>query len=508
MKTVMLCILDGFGINELEDGNAIKLANTPNLDRIMKENSHAIMHTSGFDVGLPNGQMGNSEVGHMNIGAGRIVFQEPAKISKSIEDGDFFSIPELIGAINNCKEKNTNLHIMGLLSDGGVHSLREHLYALLDLCKKENFDRVFIHPFLDGRDTPPNSGKKYLEELEYTLKDKGIGRIASISGRYYAMDRDNRWERIEKAYDVLVKGKGEHASNSYELIENSYVKEVFDEFVLPTVIVENSIPVATIKENDSVIYFNFRHDRGREITRAIVDPEFNGFERTLIPTYYVCMTEYDSTIPNVHIAFKPDNVENTFGEYISNLGLTQLRIAETEKYAHVTFFFNGGSIEEPFKGEDRILIPSPKVATYDLQPEMSIVEVTEKVVEAINGRKYNNIVLNFANPDMVGHTGKLYAAIKAVEAVDEHLAKVVEAIEQNADIMIITADHGNIEQMIDYETGLSHTAHTTNVVPLILVGNKNLKIKNGKLCDLAPTLLHLMDLEAPKEMTGEILIEE
>ena len=508
MKTVMLCILDGFGINDREEGNAIKLANTPNLDKLLKEKPNTIIHTSGFDVGLPDGQMGNSEVGHMNIGAGRIVFQEPAKISKSINDGYFFDIPELIGAINNCKENNTNLHIMGLLSDGGVHSLREHLYALLDLCKKENFTNVFIHPFMDGRDTPQRSGEKYINELEETLKEKGIGKIASISGRYYAMDRDNRWERIEKAYDALVNGKGEVANSAIKAILTSYSKEVTDEFILPTVIVDNNNPVATIKEQDSVIYFNFRHDRGREITRALVDSEFIGFERKLIPTYYVCMTEYDSTMPNVHVAFKPDTVENTFAEYISNKGLTQLRIAETEKYAHVTFFFNGGSIEEPYNGEDRILIPSPKVATYDLQPEMSIREVTEKVVEAINERKYNNIVLNFANPDMVGHTGCIEAAIKAVEEVDYQLGRVVEAIEQNGDVMLITADHGNIEQMIDYETKEPHTAHTTNPVYLILVGMNDATIKEGKLCDLAPTMLSLMDLEIPKEMTGISLIEK
>ena len=508
MKTVMLCILDGFGINDKVEGNAIKLTNTPNFDKLISECPHSIMHTSGFDVGLPDGQMGNSEVGHMNIGAGRIVFQEPAKISKLIRDEDFFSIPELLGAINNCKKNNTNLHIMGLLSDGGVHSLREHLYALLDLCNKENFKDVYIHPFMDGRDTPPNSGEKYIIELETTLKEKQVGKIASVIGRYYAMDRDNRWERIEKAYNVLVNGEGEVAYNALQAVLNSYASDKTDEFILPTVILEDDKPVATIKEKDSVIYFNFRHDRGREITRALVDPNFKGFERELIPINYVCMTEYDSTMPNVHVAIKPEIVNNTFAEYISNQGMTQLRIAETEKYAHVTFFFNGGSIEEPFNGEDRILIPSPKVDTYDMQPEMSIKEVTERLIEAINSRKYNNIVLNFANPDMVGHTGKLDAAIKAVKSVDYHLGLVVEAIKRNGDIMLITADHGNIEQMIDYETGLPHTAHTTNSVPIILVGKDNAKLKDGKLADIAPTMLYLMGLEIPKEMTGKILIKE
>lgn len=377
-KLTMLMILDGFGKNEKEEGNAINAANTPNIDRILKTYPVADMYTSGRDVGLPDGQMGNSEVGHINIGAGTVVFSEPMKITKSIEDGDFFSIPELTGAIENCKKNNSNLHLMGLVSDGGVHSYMRHLYAILELAKRKDFENVYVHFFSDGRDVSPTSGEGYVNELEKKMAEKGVGKIASIMGRYYAMDRDKRWERVEKAYRAVIFGEGKKANSALTAIEESYQQEIFDEFVEPTLICSNDKPIATVSENDSVIFFNFRHDRGRELTRAIVDREFKEFETKPLNIYYVCMTEYDSTIPNVEIAFKPDSVDNTFGEYISKKGLTQLRIAETEKYAHVTFFFNGGSKEEPFPGEDRILIPSPKVATYDMQPEMSIDEVTRK----------------------------------------------------------------------------------------------------------------------------------
>lgn len=506
-KNMMLMILDGFGINEREQGNAIKMANTPNLDRLMKTYPTSTIATSGRSVGLDDGQMGNSEVGHINIGAGRVVFQESTKITKSIEDGDFFNIPELTGAIEHCKKHNSKLHIMGLVSDGGVHSKMRHLYAILELAKRKDFEDVYIHFFADGRDTPPTSGENYATDLINKLQEKELGKIATIMGRYYAMDRDKRWERIKKAYDAIVYGKGEIATSTINAIEASYQKEIFDEFIEPTVIVNNGEPVATIEDNDSVIFFNFRHDRGREMTRAINDPNFKEFETKKFKNlYYVCMTEYDSSIKNVHIAFKPTKINNTFGEYISSKGLKQLRIAETEKYAHVTFFFNGGTEEKQYEGEDRILIPSPKVATYDLQPEMSIHEVTEKVINAIHSNKYDAIILNFANPDMVGHTGNIEAAIKAVEEVDNAVGKVAQAIEEEKGILIITADHGNIEQMIDYTTGEPYTAHTTNLVPCILIGMENAELKNGKLADLAPTMLDILGLEKPEEMTGESLI--
>ncbi len=507
-KPVMLMILDGFGINENTDGNAVKLAKTPNIDKLMKKYPNTIMYTSGLQVGLPEGQMGNSEVGHTNIGAGRIVYQELTKITKSIEDGDFFAIPEFIEAIENCKKHNSKLHILGLLSDGGVHSHIRHLYGLLEMAKRRDFENVYVHCFLDGRDTPPASAEGYIAQLEDKMKEKNLGKIASISGRYYAMDRDKRWDRIKKCYDALVRGEGNKATSATIAIENSYQKEVFDEFVEPTVIVNNDIPLAKIEENDSVIFFNFRPDRAREITRTIVDPEFNEFETEKIHTYFVCFTSYDETMPNVKIAFKKEPLVNTYGEVVSKHGLTQLRIAETEKYAHVTFFFNGGE-EKQYPGEDRILVPSPKVATYDLQPEMSAYTVTEKVVEAINADKYDTIILNYANPDMVGHTGSLPAAIKAVETIDECVQKVVDAILEHDGTLIITADHGNCEQMIDYKTGEPHTAHTTNPVPLILVTkDENLKVKSGKLADLAPTMLELLGIEKPKEMTGESILEK
>ena len=505
-KPIMLMILDGFGINENENGNAIKLAKTPNIDTLMKKYQTTEIYTSGLKVGLPEGQMGNSEVGHTNIGAGRIVYQELTKITKSIEDGDFFTIPEFTEAIENCKKYNSKLHIMGLVSDGGVHSHIRHLYGLLEMAKRRDFENVYVHCFLDGRDTPPASAEGYLLQLEEKMREKKIGKIASICGRYYAMDRDKRWDRVKKCYDALVKGEGNKAPSATIAIENSYQKEVFDEFVEPTVICNGEIPVATIQEHDSVIFFNFRPDRAREITRAIVDKNFNEFETEKKDVYFICFTSYDETMPNVKIAFKKEPLVNTFGEVISKNGLTQLRIAETEKYAHVTFFFNGGE-EKQYPGEDRILIPSPKVSTYDLKPEMSAIEVTDNVVNAINSDKYDVIILNYANTDMVGHTGSLPAAIKAVETIDKCIGKVVDAILKHHGTLLITADHGNCEQMIDYKTGDPHTAHTTNPVPLILVTeNDKLKIKSGKLADLAPTMLEILGIDKPKEMTGESIL--
>ena len=509
-KLTMLMILDGFGDNPNKDGNAIKLAKTPNIDKLMKKYPNTDIYTSGLHVGLPEGQMGNSEVGHTNIGAGRIVYQELTRITKSIEDGDFFTNPEFIAAIENCKKNHSKLHILGLLSDGGVHSHIRHLFGLLEMAKRRDFEDVYVHCFLDGRDTPPASAESYIIKLQDKMAEKGIGKIASISGRFYSMDRDKRWERVKKSYDALVNGIGNKAGSAIGAIEDSYQKEVFDEFVEPTIICNGDTPVAKIEQNDSVIFFNFRPDRARQITRSLVDPEFDGFEtKKDLNLYFVCFTSYDETMPNVHIAFKKETLKNTFGEYISEKGYTQLRIAETEKYAHVTFFFNGGE-EKQYPGEDRILVPSPKVETYDMKPEMSAYEVTDKVLEAISEDKYDVIILNYANTDMVGHTGSLPAAIKAVEAVDECVGKVVKLVESKQGSMLITADHGNAEQMIDYKTGEPHTAHTTNPVPLILVtANEKLKLKDdGKLADLAPTMLDLMNLEKPEEMTGISLLDE
>ena len=427
-KLTMLMILDGFGNNSNKEGNAVKLANTPNIDKLMKKYPCTEIAASVLAVGLPEGQMGNSEVGHTNIGAGRIVYQELTRITKAIEDGDFFSVPELCAAIENCKKNNSKLHIMGLLSDGGVHSHMRHLFAILELAKRKGFEDVYVHCFLDGRDTPPASGENYILKLEEKMKEKGIGKIATLSGRFFAMDRDKRWQRVQKAYDAMVKGEGVKATSAEMAIEASYQKEVFDEFVKPTVITNKAgEPLAKIENGDSVIFFNFRPDRAREITRSIVDKEFDGFETEKLDTYFVCMTPYDETMPNVEVAFRKEEIRNTFGEYISKKGLKQLRIAETEKYAHVTFFFNGGE-EKQYEGEDRILVPSPKVETYDLKPEMSAYEVTDKVIEAIKSEKYDSIILNYANPDMVGHTGSIDAAVKALETINDCVAKVVEAV--------------------------------------------------------------------------------
>ena len=504
-KTTMLVIIDGFGENSSKEGNAIKNSITPNIDKLMMTCPTAEVYASGEAVGLPEGQMGNSEVGHTNIGAGRIVYQDLTRITKSIEEGDFFSIPEFTEAMDNCLKNHTKLHIIGLVSDGGVHSHQRHLYALLELAKRKGLDEAYVHCFMDGRDTLPAAGEGYIQKLEDKMKEKGIGKIATISGRFYAMDRDNRWNRIQKAYDAMVFGKGETASSATEAIESSYQKEVFDEFVVPTVIKNGDKPVATIDDGDSVIFFNFRPDRARQMTRALVDPNFKEFETKKMKINFVSMTEYDATIPNVKVAFKPEKLKNTFGEYISNKGLTQLRIAETEKYAHATFFFNGGR-EKPYKGEDRILIPSPKVETYDMKPEMSANEICDNVCKAIDDEKYDAIILNFANPDMVGHTGNMEAAEKAVEMVDKCIGRIITEIGKHNGQLLITADHGNCEQMIDYKTGEPFTSHTTNPVPLILYGRNDVKLKNGRLCDLAPTLLDLMGLEKPEEMTGESLL--
>ncbi|HOA55904.1 MAG: 2,3-bisphosphoglycerate-independent phosphoglycerate mutase [Acetivibrionales bacterium] len=507
-RLVTLVILDGFGINRQNDGNAVAAAHKPNLDSYFREYPNTIIHTSGMDVGLPRGQMGNSEVGHTNIGAGRIVYQELTRITKSIEDGDFFEKRELVDAMENCRRNGTKLHLYGLLSDGGVHSHNTHLYALIEMARKFGLKDVFVHCFFDGRDVPPDSAKGYVEELEAKLKEIGVGSIASVMGRYYAMDRDNRWERVKLAYDAMVLGQGLTAGSAGEAVAESYAREEFDEFVKPTVILKDGKPTATIGENDSIIFFNFRPDRAREITRAFVDPEFNGFERAkgFFPVHYVCMTQYDKTMPNVSVAFKPESLVNTFGEYISQKGLRQLRIAETEKYAHVTFFFNGG-VETMYEGEDRCLIPSPKVPTYDMKPEMSAYEVTEEVLKRIDSRQYDVIILNFANCDMVGHTGVFEAAKAAVEAIDECVGRIVEAVRAQDGILLITADHGNAEQMLDYENGGPFTAHTTNVVPLIGIGIGDRKLKEGRLADLAPTMLELLGLEKPAEMTGESLLD-
>lgn len=506
-KPVMLMILDGFGIAEKSEGNAVALANKPNFDRLLKEYPNTQLQASGMAVGLPEGQMGNSEVGHLNIGAGRIVYQELTRITKAIEDGDFFENEALMKAMKNAKENNASLHLMGLLSDGGVHSHIEHLKGLLEFAKKEGLQKVYVHAFMDGRDVPPSSGKDFIIKAEEMMKEVGVGQIATVSGRYYAMDRDNRWERVQLAYNAIVLGEGEKASSAVEAIDNSYHDEKTDEFVLPCVIEEDGHPTATIKNGDSVVFFNFRPDRARELTRAINDKEFAGFNRETLDLTFVTMTQYDKTLERVNIAFKPQTLVNTLGEYVSSKGLEQLRIAETEKYAHVTFFFNGG-VEKENPGEERKVIPSPKVATYDLKPEMSAYEVTDELLNRLDQDKYDMIILNFANPDMVGHTGVVQAAVKAVEAVDECLGKIVDKVLEKDGTVFITADHGNAETEIDFSTGNPFTAHTTNPVPFVWVSNNidGRTLKSGKLADIAPTMLNVMNLEVPEEMTGECLI--
>lgn len=499
-RPVALIIMDGFGYSDSDYGNAIKAANTPNIDRFLKEYPNTQIGASGMNVGLPDGQMGNSEVGHTNIGAGRIVYQELTRITKSIVDGDFFANEAINSAIENCKKNNSRLHCMGLLSDGGVHSHNTHLYGILEAAKKAGLTEVYVHCFMDGRDVPPTSGAGFIEELVEKMKEIGVGEIASISGRYYAMDRDNRWDRVEKAYSAMVRGEGNFNNNPIDIMNSSYAKDVTDEFVIPTICNKDGV----IKSNDSMIFFNFRPDRAREITRTFVDDKFTGFERNMLSLYFVCMTQYDVTMPNVEVAFKPQSLTNTFGEYISKNGLTQLRIAETEKYAHVTFFFNGG-VESPFKNEDRALIDSPKVATYDLQPEMSAILVCDEVVKRIESGKYDSIILNYANCDMVGHTGVFDAAKAAVEVVDECVGRTVDAILAQGGIALITADHGNADKMYEPD-GSPFTAHTTNPVPLIIVG-ENCKLRDdGVLADLAPTMLELLNLPQPTEMTGKSII--
>ncbi|MBY0759369.1 MULTISPECIES: 2,3-bisphosphoglycerate-independent phosphoglycerate mutase [Sellimonas] len=507
-KPTVLMILDGYGLNDKAEGNAVAEAKTPVMDKLMAECPFVKGNASGMAVGLPDGQMGNSEVGHLNMGAGRIVYQDLTKITKAIQDGDFFENDALLAACANVKEHDSALHMFGLVSDGGVHSHNTHIYGLLELAKRQGISKVYVHCFLDGRDTPPASGKDYVQELSDKMKEIGVGEVASVMGRYYAMDRDNRWDRVELAYKALVKGEGNTAASGVEAVQNSYDDGKTDEFVIPAVVVKDGKPVATIKDNDSVIFFNFRPDRAREITRVFCADDFDGFDRgERIKTTYVCFTEYDVTIPNKLIAFHKTEITNTFGEFLAANNMTQARIAETEKYAHVTFFFNGG-VEEPNKGEDRILVKSPKVATYDLKPEMSAYEVCDKLVEAIKSGKYDVIIINFANPDMVGHTGVEAAAIKAIEAVDECVGKTVDAIKEVDGQMFICADHGNAEQLIDEETGEPFTAHTTNQVPFIIVNadpSYGLR-ENGCLADIAPTLIEMMGMEQPKEMTGKSLL--
>ena len=503
-KPVMLMILDGYGYNAATEGNAIYSAKTPVMDKLIKECPNTLINASGMDVGLPDGQMGNSEVGHTNIGAGRIVYQELTRITKSISDGDFFSKEAFLNAVENCRKNNSALHLYGLLSDGGVHSHITHLYGLLELAKKNGLQKVYVHGFMDGRDVSPTSGIDFVAALLKKMDEIGVGKIGVLSGRYYAMDRDNRWERVEKAYAALVYGEGEKNPDALDAMKKSYDNDITDEFIVPTVITEG----ATIGENDSVICFNFRPDRAREITRTFVDADFDGFERKrgFFPLYYVCMTQYDAKMPNVEVAFKPESLNNTFGEYIADKGLSQLRIAETEKYAHVTFFFNGG-VEAPYNNEDRALIPSPKVATYDLQPCMSACPVTEEVVKRIESGEYDVIVLNFANCDMVGHTGVFDCAVKAVETVDECMGKVVDAVLSRGGVVCITADHGNADQMVDPDTNDVFTAHTTNPVPFIVAGKDCSLREGGRLADIAPTLLQIMGLTKPAEMSGESLIK-
>lgn len=507
-KPVVLMILDGYGLNDNCEANAVCEGKTPVMDQLMSQCPFVKGQASGMAVGLPEGQMGNSEVGHLNMGAGRIVYQELTRITKAIMDGDFFDVPAFLAAVDNCKKHDSALHLFGLVSDGGVHSHNTHIYGLVELAKRHGLDKVFVHCFLDGRDTPPASGKGFVEELDAKMKEIGVGKVASVMGRYYAMDRDNRWDRVELAYNALTRGQGATAESGPAGIQASYDQEKNDEFVMPTVVVEDGQPVGTIKDHDSVIFFNFRPDRAREITRAFCDDDFAGFPREKrLDLTYVCFTDYDETIGNKLVAFQKQSITNTFGEFLAAHGKTQARIAETEKYAHVTFFFNGG-VEEPNEGEDRILVKSPKVATYDLQPEMSAPEVCDKLVEAIKSDKYDVIIINFANPDMVGHTGIEEAAIKAIETVDACVGRAVDAIKEVNGVMFICADHGNAEQLVDYQSGEPFTAHTTNPVPFILVNaDPSYKLREGGcLADIAPTLIELLELEQPEEMTGKTLL--
>ena len=501
-KPYTLIIMDGFGLRNETIGNAIKAAKTPVLDRLFETCPHTQLGASGMSVGLPDGQMGNSEVGHTNIGAGRIVYQELTRITKAIQDGSFFDNAALGAAMENAKQNGSALHLMGLLSDGGVHSHSTHLYALLEMAKKYGLEKVFVHCFMDGRDVSPTSGATFIAELQDTMQKIGVGKIATVEGRYYAMDRDNRWERVSEAYAALVYGEGVENADPVAAVKTSYEAGVTDEFIKPVVCEKG----ATIQKNDSVVFFNFRPDRAREISRTLVDPDFDGFARKngFFPVHFTCMTQYDEKMPNVDVAFRPQSLTNTMGEYISSLGLNQLRIAETEKYAHVTFFFNGG-VEQPYEGEDRILIASPKVATYDLKPEMSAYEVTDAVVERLDKGDLDVVILNFANCDMVGHTGVFDAAVKAVETVDTCVGRVVDKVTAMDGVCFITADHGNSDQMVDTD-GSVFTAHTTNPVPFIVV-NYDCKLKgDGILANICPTMLDAMGIVKPAEMEEASLL--
>ncbi len=502
-KPLVLCIMDGFGDRKSPEGNAIIAANPSALNEIFTTCPTTLIDASGLAVGLPEGQMGNSEVGHTNIGAGRVVYQELTRITKSIKDGDFFENVALCDAMDSAAKTGKAVHLAGLLSDGGVHSHNTHVYALVELAKKRGVKNVYVHCFLDGRDVPPSSGADFVTELRDELQAIGLGSIATVMGRYYAMDRDNRWERVEKAYSAMVMGEGVKNSDPVEAVKSSYAEQVTDEFVLPTICDENG----KISAGDSVIFFNFRPDRAREITRTFVDPAFDGFARPngFFELHYVCMTQYDATMPNVTVAFKPDGLENTLGEYLSSLGKTQLRIAETEKYAHVTFFFNGG-VEKVYDGEERALIASPKVATYDLKPEMSAYEVADEAVKRIESGAYDVVILNFANCDMVGHTGVFDAAVTAVKTVDACVAKVKAAVEKMEGVIILTADHGNADQMLESDGSSPFTAHTTSPVPLSVIGYDCKLRSGGSLADIAPTMLQIMGLPQPSEMTGKSLI--
>ena len=508
-KPTVLMILDGFGINDNPKANAIAAAKTPNLDRLFREYPWVKGAASGLAVGLPDGQMGNSEVGHMNMGAGRVVYQDLTRITKEIEDGTFFENKALLDACDNCRRNNSALHLWGLVSDGGVHSHISHIYGLLELAAREKLEKVYVHCFLDGRDTPPASGLSYVKALQEKMQALGTGKVGTVIGRYYAMDRDNRWERVVRAYRALTAGEGEPAEDVTAAIAASYERGVTDEFMEPIIACESGEMLPRVQDKDSVVFFNFRPDRAREISRAFLDDAFAGFEREqLRDLVYVFFTDYDHTIPHRTVAFQKQELNNTFGQYLAARGLKQLRLAETEKYAHVTFFFNGG-VEEPNEGEDRILVPSPKVATYDLQPQMSAYEVCDRLVEAIEGGRYDVIIVNFANPDMVGHTGIMEAAVSAIEAVDTCVGRATDALLKADGQMLLCADHGNADLMQDYETGAPMTAHTTSPVPFVLINYKKDCIldENGRLCDIVPTLLAMMELEQPEEMTGRSLLK-
>ena len=501
-KPVVLCIMDGFGISDINEGNAIYSAKTPNLTKIFKENPFTTIGASGLDVGLPDGQMGNSEVGHTNIGAGRVVYQMLVKISKDIKEGTFFNIDALKDAMDNCKQNDTALHLIGLLSDGGVHSHIEHLYGLLEMAKKMALKKVYVHCLMDGRDVSTTSGVGFIKDLQNKMDELGVGKIATIMGRYYAMDRDFAWDRVEKAYAAMVYGEGNINPDAVDVMEKSYANDVTDEFIVPTVVNENGM----IKAGDSVVSFNFRPDRARQFTRTFVDEKFDGFARKngFFPVKYVCMTQYDETMPNVTVAYPPEELKMTLGEFLASQNMTQLRIAETQKYAHVTFFFNGGE-EKTFDGEDRVLIKSPDVPTFDLQPEMSAYPVCDEVCQKILSGKYDVIILNFANCDMVGHTGVFDAAVKAVEAVDECVGKIIDVTNKMDGVVIITADHGNADRMIG-DDGNPFTPHTTNKVPFCVVGYDCSVKEGGRLADIAPSIIKVLGLEQPKEMTGESII--